>query len=62
MGFGGGDHSRLVMSQRVNDVPSITQRMFRDGLWKNTAAEADCTATRVPSTAARAASERIGRL
>jgi hypothetical protein len=27
-----------VMSQRVNAVLSITQRMFRDGLWKNTAA------------------------
>ena len=58
-GFGGGDQSRLVMSQRVNDVPSITQRMLPDGLWKDVAAEAGAAAASAANNAASGTSLRI---
>jgi hypothetical protein len=40
----------------------MTQRMFPDGLWKNTAAEAVSAAARAARAAASAISERIARL
>ena len=51
-GFGGGDQSRSVMSQRVNDVLSITQRMLPEGLWKKVAAEAGAATASAASRAA----------
>jgi hypothetical protein len=47
------------MSQRVNDVLSITQRMFPLGLWKDTAADAEGAAARAAKSAASGTSLRI---
>jgi hypothetical protein len=47
------------MSQRVNDVLSITQRMLPEGLWKKVAAEAGAAAASAATTAAIGTSLRI---
>ena len=52
---------RLVMSQRVNDVPSITQRMLPEGLWNEVAAEAGAATASAVTSAASGASLRIRR-
>jgi hypothetical protein len=50
------------MSQRVYTFAAITHRMFPDGLWKDTAAEAGPAAARAPTSTARPRSLRTRRL